>query len=76
MRRTPPTRPRRRAPGPPPTPPAAAPSGLTKLLANARAVLFGLWTFTLAIPLFIMMLAMSPIVLLTDKFRWGGMGRK
>ena len=49
---------------------AAAPAGgLTKLLANARALLFALWTFTLAVPLFAAMLAMAPIVWLTDKFR-------
>lgn len=47
----------------------AVPGGLAKVLANIRAVLFGLWTFTLAIPLFITMVLISPIVMLTDKFR-------
>lgn len=44
---------------------------MTKLLANARALLFAAWTFTLAVPLFLMMTIMSPVVMLTDKFRCG-----
>jgi hypothetical protein len=62
------------APGPPPpdlNPAAAQPSGFWKAIANVRALLFAAWTFTLAVPLFIIMVVMSPVVLLTDKFRWG-----
>jgi 1-acyl-sn-glycerol-3-phosphate acyltransferase len=47
--------------------PPASPVGL--LLARLRALLFATWTFTLAVPLFIAMLIMAPIVLLTDKSR-------
>ncbi|GBF88021.1 1-acyl-sn-glycerol-3-phosphate acyltransferase [Raphidocelis subcapitata] len=56
-------------PGGADAPAAAAPGGLSRLLANVRALAFALWTFTLAIPLFIAMTAMSPVVMLTDKFR-------
>ncbi|KIZ06091.1 1-acyl-sn-glycerol-3-phosphate acyltransferase [Monoraphidium neglectum] len=48
---------------------AAQPSGFWKAIANVRALLFAAWTFTLAVPLFIIMVVMSPVVLLTDKFR-------
>ncbi|KAI8468957.1 MAG: hypothetical protein J3K34DRAFT_425405 [Monoraphidium minutum] len=50
---------------------AAAPprGGLSKLLANVRALCFALWTFTLAVPLFTVMVIMSPVVMLTDKIR-------
>lgn len=40
------------------------------MLANVRALCFALWTFTLAVPLFIIMMVQAPFVLLTDKFRW------
>jgi hypothetical protein len=43
--------------------------GLSKVLANIRALLFAVWTFTLAIPLFVTMVAMAGPVLLLDKFR-------
>lgn len=42
---------------------------MSKLLANIRAGLFAAWTFTLAIPLFVTMLAMALPVLAFDKFR-------
>jgi hypothetical protein len=38
-----------------------------KLLANARALLFAAWTFTLAVPLFVTMLCLFPFVMLLDK---------
>ncbi len=43
--------------------------GLSKFLANVRAICFAAWTFTLAIPLFIIMVVQAPIVMLTDKYR-------
>jgi 1-acyl-sn-glycerol-3-phosphate acyltransferase len=45
------------------------PSALGLLAARLRAVLFAAWTFALAVPLFVVMVAMSPLVLLTDKSR-------
>jgi 1-acyl-sn-glycerol-3-phosphate acyltransferase len=45
------------------------PSPLGLLAARLRALLFAAWTFTLAIPLFVVMVLMSPLVLLTDKSR-------
>jgi hypothetical protein len=57
------------APPLPARPAAAAPGGLAKALANVRALAFAAWTFTLAIPLFLVMLLLSPFVAVTDKFR-------
>uniref|UniRef100_A0A383WDN4 1-acyl-sn-glycerol-3-phosphate acyltransferase n=1 Tax=Tetradesmus obliquus TaxID=3088 RepID=A0A383WDN4_TETOB len=48
---------------------ADGPSGLSKVLANIRACMFGAWTFMLAIPLFIVMMSMALPVLALDKFR-------
>eukprot|EP00879_Flechtneria_rotunda_P026120 GHRR01027817.1.p2 GENE.GHRR01027817.1~~GHRR01027817.1.p2 ORF type:complete len:248 (-),score=52.76 GHRR01027817.1:52-795(-) len=42
---------------------------LSKVLANIRACLFAAWTFTLAIPLFIIMTLMALPVLAIDKVR-------
>lgn len=42
------------------------------LFAKLRALLFFLWSFTLALPLFVTMLAMAPFVMLFDKSRWAG----
>lgn len=39
-------------------------------MAKIRGFLFYLWTFTLALPLFVTMLAQAPFVLLFDKHRW------
>jgi hypothetical protein len=39
------------------------------VLANIRAVMFAAWTFTLAIPLFVTMLALALPVMAFDKFR-------
>lgn len=50
------------------------PGGLGTALAKVRALLFAAWTFTLAVPLFIIMMVLAPIVLVTDKFRWVGWG--
>eukprot|EP00877_Chromochloris_zofingiensis_P010183 jgi/Chrzof1/5418/Cz16g02090.t1 len=44
-------------------------SSVSKVLANVRACLFGAWTFTLAVPLFVVMLALSPFVMIFDKYR-------
>lgn len=41
----------------------------SKGLANVKGFLFYLWTFTLALPLFVIMLIQAPFVLLADKFR-------
>jgi len=41
----------------------------SNVFSRIRALLFGLWTFSLAIPLFIIMLTLAPIVMLTDKYR-------
>eukprot|EP00882_Tetradesmus_deserticola_P007053 GHRQ01007425.1.p1 GENE.GHRQ01007425.1~~GHRQ01007425.1.p1 ORF type:complete len:346 (+),score=136.04 GHRQ01007425.1:213-1250(+) len=50
-------------------PTADGPSGLSKVLANIRAAMFAAWTFTLAIPLFIIMMTLALPVLALDKFR-------
>lgn len=42
------------------------------LFAKLRALLFFLWSFTLALPLFVTMLAMAPFVMLFDKSRLVG----
>lgn len=36
-------------------------------IAKVRAVLFFLWTLTVAVPLFVVMLAIFPLVRLTDR---------
>lgn len=38
-------------------------------LAKLRALAFFLWSFLLALPLFVSMLLMAPLVMLTDKYR-------
>ncbi len=57
----------------PPLPPTCSErariTGLSKLLANARALAFAAWTFTLAVPLFVIMVLQAPLVMLTDKYR-------
>ena len=42
---------------------------LLTFLARVRALLFFLWTLAVALPLFVVMLAVYPFVLVTDKFQ-------
>lgn len=49
--------------GPTPT------SGPAKWGSNIRAVAFFMWSLTLALPLFVTMLCMSPLVLAFDKYK-------
>lgn len=41
----------------------------SKTVANLKGFFFYLWTFTLALPLFAIMLIQAPFVMLIDKFR-------
>lgn len=45
--------------------------GLMKIFATIRGICFYLTTFAFASPLFVVMLAVYPFVLLFDKFRYG-----
>ncbi len=45
--------------------------GLMKIFATIRGICFYLTTFAFASPLFVVMLAVYPFVLIFDKFRYG-----
>lgn len=57
-------------------PPDAAAPRPNVLFAKVRALLFFLWSFTLALPLFATMTAMAPFVLLFDKHRCRRVGSR